>query len=157
VLLGAEDRIRSVRWEESANPGVELKTRGLGWLFKALQRFFEDGTPLGGVPWAFLDQANWTEFQGSVYRAIAEIPHGETRTYGWVASRVGNPSASRAVGQALRSNPVPILIPCHRVTAVASVGGFMGTIDPGCSEILLKQRLIALEEGFVNPIFDFLT
>jgi methylated-DNA-[protein]-cysteine S-methyltransferase len=160
VRLGAESegsKIQSIRWEGAAShAGASEPSPELAWLHKAFQRYFSDGTPMGGVPWAFLDPSGWTEFQNQVYRAIAEIPHGQTRTYGWVASRIGNPSASRAVGQALRCNPLPILVPCHRVTAVASVGGFMGTIDPGGSEIQLKQRLIALEEGFLNPIFEFL-
>lgn len=113
--------------------------------------------PLGPIPWNLIDDSAWSPFQKQVYRAIEEIPHGETRTYGWVASRIRNGAAGRAVGQALRSNPLPILIPCHRVVASTSLGGFMGLVDPECSELRLKQRLIAVEEEYINPLFNFLT
>jgi len=55
------------------------------------------------------------EFQQKVLRKCAEIPPGEIRPYGWIASEIGNPGAVRAVGTALGRNPIPILIPCHRV------------------------------------------
>lgn len=126
-------------------------------LTQSFKNYFSRGIPLGPVPWELIDESAWTPYQKQVYRAIAEIPHGETRTYGWVASRIGNGAAGRAVGQALRSNPLPILIPCHRVIASNSLGGFMGLVDPECSELRLKQRLIALEEEYLNPLFDFLT
>lgn len=126
-------------------------------LTKTFENYFSHGAPLGAVPWDLIDDRGWTSFQRQVYRAIADIPHGETRTYGWVAQRIGNGAAGRAVGQALRSNPLPILIPCHRVVASTSLGGFMGLVDPECSELRLKQRLISLEEEFLNPLFDFLT
>jgi methylated-DNA-[protein]-cysteine S-methyltransferase len=126
-------------------------------LTRTFESYFDCGQPIGPVPWDLIDESGWTPFQRQVYRVIAEIPHGETRTYGWVASRLGNASAGRAVGQALRANPLPILIPCHRVVASTSLGGFMGLVDPECSELRLKQRLIALEEEFLNPLFDFLT
>ena len=58
----------------------------------------------------------------AVRRAMAEIPHGETRTYGQIAKRVG--AAPQAVGQACGANPLPILIPCHRVTGTDWFGGF---------------------------------
>jgi O-6-methylguanine DNA methyltransferase len=126
-------------------------------LTRNFENYFSHGEPFKEVPWDLIDDSGWTTFQRQVYRAIAEIPHGETRTYGWVAARIGNGAAGRAVGQALRANPLPILIPCHRVVASTSLGGFMGLIDPECSELRLKQRLIALEEEFLNPLFDFLT
>jgi methylated-DNA-[protein]-cysteine S-methyltransferase len=126
-------------------------------LTRTFEDYFSHGAPIGQVPWDLIDDSAWSLFQRQVYRAIAEIPHGETRTYGWVAARIGRGTAGRAVGQALRSNPLPILIPCHRVVASTSLGGFMGLVDPECSELRLKQRLISLEEEFLNPLFDFLT
>jgi O-6-methylguanine DNA methyltransferase len=56
-----------------------------------------------------------TEFERAVLLKAREIPRGEIRTYGWVASEIGHPTAVRAVGSALRKNPVPVFIPCHRV------------------------------------------
>ncbi len=65
-----------------------------------------------------------TEFQKRVWRAMAEVPFGETTTYGQIAAHIGAPKALRAVGQACGANPVPIIIPCHRVLARNGLGGF---------------------------------
>ena len=62
-----------------------------------------------------VDLTHLTEFQQAVLRKTAEIPPGELRTYGWVAREIDKPGAVRAVGSALNKNPVPVLIPCHRV------------------------------------------
>ena len=56
-----------------------------------------------------------TEFQRKVWKTLLDIPFGETRSYGWLAMAIGNPAASRAVGAANGANPIPVLIPCHRV------------------------------------------
>ncbi|HEY3062153.1 MAG TPA: MGMT family protein [Chloroflexota bacterium] len=61
------------------------------------------------------DLRGLTEFEQAVLLKAREIPRGEVRTYGWVASQIGRPFAVRAVGSALRKNPVPVFIPCHRV------------------------------------------
>jgi len=60
-----------------------------------------------------------------VYQAVSEIPCGETRSYKWVAQKIGHPRAYRAVGNALNKNPYPVKVPCHRVIkADGSIGGF---------------------------------
>ncbi len=61
------------------------------------------------------DLRSVTEFERAVLLKAREIPRGEVRTYGWIAEQIGHPAAVRAVGSALRKNPVPVLIPCHRV------------------------------------------
>ena len=82
-----------------------------------------------------------TEFQRRVWRALCEIPYGETTSYGDLAGRLGRPGASRAVGRANATNPIPIVIPCHRVIgADGSLTGFGGGLD-------LKRRLLDLERG----------
>lgn len=64
-------------------------------------------------------------FYLQVYKTVSKIPLGEVRSYKWVAERVGRPKAARAVGQALRHNPWPILIPCHRVVGSnGKIGGY---------------------------------
>lgn len=131
--------------------------RSIWLLSEQLRGYSVSGEPMGAVDWELLDSSGWTPFQKAVYEAIAGIPFGETRSYAWVAQKIGNINASRAVGQALRKNPIPILIPCHRVTAVNSLGGFMGYIDPHEPATLLKQKLIELEEKYLNPEFSFLT
>ncbi len=65
-----------------------------------------------------------TAFQCAVWRALAAIPFGQTRTYGDIARRIGKKGASRAVGRACGANPVPFFIPCHRVVAANGPGGF---------------------------------
>jgi AraC family transcriptional regulator of adaptative response/methylated-DNA-[protein]-cysteine methyltransferase len=80
-----------------------------------------------------------TPFQRAVWGALAEIPYGETRTYAQIAAAAGSPGVSRAAGAACRDNPVPILLPCHRVVGSdGSLRGYAGGLD-------LKERLILLE------------
>jgi methylated-DNA-[protein]-cysteine S-methyltransferase len=71
-----------------------------------------------------------SSFARKVYQAVATIPLGETRSYQWVAAKAGNPKACRAVGQILKRNPYPILIPCHRVVASDNrIGGYAFGIE----------------------------
>ena len=85
-----------------------------------------------------------TEFYRSVWRALEAIPYGETRSYRDIAQAVGRPKAVRAVGQANHNNPIPIIIPCHRVVgANGSLTGYGGGLD-------LKERLLRLEAGVVE-------
>jgi methylated-DNA-[protein]-cysteine S-methyltransferase len=86
-----------------------------------------------------LDLSAGTTFQRAVWRALKTIPRGETRSYGWVAQKIGKPKASRAVGAACGANPVPIIVPCHRVIASdSSIGGFGGGLP-------MKRRLLQIE------------
>lgn len=86
-----------------------------------------------------LDPDGGTGFQRSVWEELTRIPYGETRSYGDIASSVGNPRAARAVGLANKSNTIPILIPCHRV--IRGNGGLGGY----GSGIHVKRKLLALE------------
>jgi methylated-DNA-[protein]-cysteine S-methyltransferase len=71
-----------------------------------------------------------SEFQLAVWRALLEIPWGETRSYGEIAARIGRPGSARAVGGANHENPIPILVPCHRVVASGgALGGYGGGLD----------------------------
>jgi methylated-DNA-[protein]-cysteine S-methyltransferase len=82
-----------------------------------------------------------TEFQKSVWRALMTIPFGQTASYGEIAKRIGLPSASRAVGAANGANPLPIVVPCHRVIgANGSLTGFGGGLP-------VKQFLLDHERG----------
>lgn len=88
-----------------------------------------------------LDVTGIGAFHSQIYDVARRIPWGETTTYGALAQRVGSPGAARAVGQAMGSNPVPIIIPCHRVLASGrKMGGFSAF-----GGINTKQRLLALE------------
>ena len=86
-----------------------------------------------------LDLDGATEFQRNVWEATRAIPHGETRSYAWVARKIGNPRACRAVGNALGRNRLSIIIPCHRV--ISSDGGLGGFGN----DLPLKKRLLELE------------
>lgn len=67
----------------------------------------------------------FSPFTQKVYKAILKIPKRETRTYQWVARKIGNPKAARAVGNALNKNPYPVIIPCHRIIRKnGSLGGY---------------------------------
>ena len=80
-----------------------------------------------------------TEFQKKVWAALAEIPYGGTATYGEIAARIGSPKACRAVGTANHHNPVPIIVPCHRVIgAGGSLTGYGGGLE-------VKAYLLTLE------------
>ena len=86
-----------------------------------------------------VDLSAGTSFQRKVWKAIARIPYGRVRSYQWVASRVGGKHYARAVGMALGANPVPIVVPCHRIIAHdGSLGGF------SCG-LPVKRRLLRLE------------
>ena len=86
-----------------------------------------------------LDLSSGSPFQRRVWRAILRIPYGRVRSYRWVAERVGGRRYARAVGLALGANPVPIVVPCHRVVASqGGLGGFAGGLRR-------KRRLLALE------------
>ncbi|MGZ9189638.1 MAG: methylated-DNA--[protein]-cysteine S-methyltransferase [Nitrospira sp.] len=86
-----------------------------------------------------VDLSAGTSFQRKVWKAIARIPYGRVRSYQWVASRVGGKHYARAVGMALGANPVPIVVPCHRIIAHdGSLGGF------SCG-LPVKRRLLKLE------------
>jgi methylated-DNA-[protein]-cysteine S-methyltransferase len=124
-------------------------------LIEDLLEYFERGKPFHRISWGDLSVSQWTDFQKKVYEATSQIPHGETRTYGWVAQKIGKTFACRAVGQALRKNPMPLLIPCHRVVSNQSLGGFMGEDDPSAPSIGLKKQLLELEHDFLNPVFSF--
>jgi methylated-DNA-[protein]-cysteine S-methyltransferase len=91
-----------------------------------------------------LDLSDGTPFQRRVWRVILRIPYGRVRSYRWVADRVGGAHYARAVGNALGANPVPIIVPCHRVvTSQGSLGGFTGGLS-------VKRRLLELEGTFAQ-------
>lgn len=73
------------------------------------------------------DMVEATDFEKSVWLAAAAIKQGEVRTYGWLARKIGRPKAYRAVGTALKNNPFPFIVPCHRVIREdGDLGGFAG-------------------------------
>lgn len=90
-----------------------------------------------------IDWTVYTDFQQAVLQETYSIPYGETRSYGEVAAAIGKPKASRAVGQAEKSNHVPLVVPCHRV--IGSDGSLTGY--GGKENIDLKAKILAFERS----------
>ena len=113
--------------------------------FEALfvERFGRPVEPASDVPPETsrqFDLRGLTEFERAVLLKALEIPRGEIRTYGWIAAQIGRPAAVRAVGTVLRKNPVPVLIPCHRVVRS---DGHLGQYALGGTDA--KRRILAAE------------
>ncbi len=80
-----------------------------------------------------------TDFQMSVWKALTQVPYGQTRSYARIAAEIGNPKAARAVGMANNKNPIAIIIPCHRIVGSnGALTGYAGGLE-------IKRRLLALE------------
>ncbi len=109
--------------------------RGLVEVFEQLDAYF-DGTlrkfDLSLVP-------EGTPFQLKVWKALRDIPYGDTLSYGELARRIGNPRAARAVGAANRRNPLPIIVPCHRVI------GSNGKLTGYAGGLSIKEALLGIE------------
>jgi methylated-DNA-[protein]-cysteine S-methyltransferase len=92
-----------------------------------------------------IDMRFLTDFQRTVLRAVMRVPRGEVITYGALARVIGRPKAARAVGRALGSNPIPIIIPCHRVLASdGSLGGYSGRGGVRTKADLLRLEGVSL-------------
>lgn len=90
-----------------------------------------------------------TPFAKRVYQVVLKIPLGQVRSYKWVARKAGRPAAARLVGQILKNNPFPLIIPCHRVVkASGQLGGYRGGQK-------IKKRLLRLEKEIRQIIFNY--
>lgn len=127
---GPRPMTRDAGWEENAAPFVGVREQLDAYFAGDLREFTVSLAPDG------------TAFQSEVWRALRDIPYGETTSYGELATRIGNPKASRAVGAANGKNPIPIIVPCHRVIgSTGSMTGFGGGIP-------IKEKLLALERKY---------
>ena len=116
---------------------VQNGTAGpLPMVVRQLKEYFAGSRRKFDLPLSMLG----TDFQQRVWRALTEIPYGETLSYGQLAKRIGNPSASRAVGLANGRNPIAVIVPCHRVIgADGSLTGFGGGLP--------RKRWLLAHEG----------
>ena len=123
-------------WTEDARAFVQV-TRQLAEYFAGQRTAFDlpvDETGVGG-----------TEFQRRVWRALRDVPHGQTISYGELARRVGQPAAVRAVGLANGRNPLSIIVPCHRVIgADGALTGYGGGLD--------RKRWLLAHEAALTPL-----
>ncbi len=128
---------KTLRGLDFGRPAENLrKGKAPSLIKKELQEYFERGREAFTAKIIFL---KGTEFEQKVWLALREIPYGETRTYKWLAEKIGKPGAFRAVGQALSRNPLPIVLPCHRIIeSDGSLGGYSGGTD-------IKRRLLDME------------
>lgn len=134
TVRATDKAITSVRFEEiaSSNPNqiTEMACKQLVEYFEGKRTRFE-----------LVLKAEGTEFQKSVWQELQRIPAGQTTSYGQIAKKIGKPKAARAVGGAVGSNPIAIIIPCHRV--LASNGAITGYT--GGDGIKTKQKLLDIE------------
>lgn len=135
-------RVRLARPGEAPPPASGAAARCVVRARRELVEYLEGRRAFFDVPW---DPKVLGEFQSRVLRITARIPFGEVRSYGWIAKAIGDPAAARAVGTALATNPIPLIIPCHRV--VRSDGGLGGYSFPG----VRKEWLLDLERS-VSPL-----
>jgi len=105
-------------------------------LAEEIAAHLERGAP---SPKAELDVSECTDFQKQIYALVQAIPRGKTMTYGQVAERAKRPGAAQAVGRAMATNPFAILVPCHRVVAKGSLGGYLWGTE-------MKEKLLRLEK-----------
>lgn len=134
---GSMARRHESDWQEDAAPFREV--------IRQLDAYFAGELTQFDLPLA----PEGTEFQRQVWSALLEIPFGETWSYGQLAERVGRPKAARAVGAANGVNPIPVIIPCHRVVgANGKLTGFGGGLPT-------KQYLLSLESGQRAPELGF--
>ncbi len=131
---GAMRRDPETDWIYNEAP-FEIVRRQLGEYFAGERKDFDLALSLSG-----------TEFQVAVLEALQKIPYGETISYGAVAKRIGRPKAVRAVGAANGRNPIPIIVPCHRVIGSSGdLTGFGGGLDT-------KAALLRLEAENSNKL-----
>jgi len=136
-----EDKVFSLIKKRVAQENLIRKEKYFKEIKDLLMKYFE------GKKVTFdylLDLRFATGFEKKVFEATRSIPYGERRSYQFLAQEVGSPKASRAVGQALKKNPLPIIIPCHRVIyRNGKLGGFLAGVE-------FKQRLLLLEQKFTR-------
>ena len=132
TLEADENAVTAIRFgaggAQDASPLLDAAEAQLREYFAGARRTFD-------LPLA----PHGTAFQQRVWAALRAIPYGETRTYGELAAAIDSPNASRAVGMANHRNPIPIIIPCHRVI------GANGTLTGYAGGLEIKRRLLALE------------
>jgi methylated-DNA-[protein]-cysteine S-methyltransferase len=144
-LYACKDHLRRLSFapldlstKEAHSPVLALTVRELSLYFAGTLREFHVPLQLEGTP-----------FEQNAWRALLRIPYGETRSYGEQALMAGFKNAFRAIGSANRRNPIPILVPCHRIIrSDGSIGGYHGSETAG---VRIKQFLLSLEARYRTP------
>jgi len=142
ILVLPEERKEDVLCkikETIVDNNIKEENNGFEKLIQKIKEYFT-GKKIKFSNWQ-LNLDNYTNFQKKILKIVRKIPYGETRSYKWVAQTAGYPRAYRAVGNTMRNNPIPLIIPCHRVIkSNGMLGGFSGK-----EGIALKRKMIDLE------------
>jgi methylated-DNA-[protein]-cysteine S-methyltransferase len=143
IHYGAEPSMPELaRIVRTYGPGVLPDTRRSDPVARELDQYFAGKRKSFDIA---VDLSPLTEFQRRILGATARVAYGDVITYAQVAAKAGSERAFRAAGQALTANPIPIVVPCHRVVATGgTLGGYAGGLEA-------KRRLLALEGGTVPP------
>ncbi len=147
ILAGDENGLHCINFQQGKNPlTISDEWRHDRYFFRPvidqLNAYFAGELKMFDLKLAL----SGTPFQLKVWESLAEIPYGELTTYSAIAEKIGTPKAVRAVGGANAGNPLPIVLPCHRVIGSnGTLTGFGGGLD-------VKERLIALERGASAPL-----
>jgi methylated-DNA-[protein]-cysteine S-methyltransferase len=134
VLVVLEDEVvHQVTLEPHSRPNSMQRAKSA---VLALERYLRgENVDLSTFP---VDLENRSVFERATLEYVRQIPRGSVVTYSELATKLGNPRAARAVGNALRRNPVPLFVPCHRVVGVADLGGYSWGLET-------KKKLLQLE------------
>ncbi len=144
TLISGTSGLRTLRFGRALPPAAQENRNSVGLALRQLEEYFAGDRCQFEVP---LDLEG-TPFQLAVWRSLLEIPYGETRSYGAIATAIGRPRAARAVGMANNQNPIPIIVPCHRVIGQnGALTGYAGGLD-------LKSRLLSLEGALSTKGFS---
>lgn len=137
LCIGEEDdSITRVTWSKVPQEYIQEETELILSCKIQLEEYFAGNRKQFDLPLA----PKGTDFQKRVWKALTDIPYGETRTYGEIAAAVGSPKAARAVGMANNKNPIGIIVPCHRVVgADGKLVGYAGGMEK-------KEWLLELEK-----------
>ncbi|PIT22805.1 hypothetical protein BGI36_01045 [Snodgrassella communis] len=129
-----QQQLQAIHWQTTMSPTLPRLT---GYWAQQLDAYFSGKLQTFNYP----PSSTGTEFQQRVWQAIANIPYGQVASYGDIAHILG--SAARAVGQACGKNPLPIIIPCHRIVSANGLGGFSLSNNP--FELNIKRWLLTHE------------
>lgn len=137
-LLIEDHNLISISLTNPMLKGIEAKkdSESFKYIITQLDEYFFEGRKKFDI--AF--KISPTNFRLKVYQEMQKIPYGKSITYSDLADKVGSPKAFRAVGTACGKNPLPLIIPCHRVKAQSGLGGFTGGLD-------IKRFLLNLESN----------
>ena len=142
-IQATPEGVSLIRAERLPKPATAAARRVASLAREELSEYFQGKRAFFSVP---VDLSGAPDFQKKVLAAARRIPFGEVRPYAWVARRIGHPRAVRAVGTALGRNPVPFIVPCHRVLQTGGgLGGYLFGTD-------VKSRLLSLER--TTPVYE---